>query len=122
MVCAITTRRSRQPPMYQDIFGKGNFFIEVQDHGIAAQRKIMDDLAQISKDVGAPLLAANDSHYTYADEADAHDVLLCIQTGANKSDEDRFRFDSQEFYVKSAARCASCSRTSGSPVRATTRC
>ncbi len=87
---------------YQDIFGKGNFFIEVQDHGIAAQRKILDDLAQISKDVGAPLLAANDSHYTYAAEADSHDVLLCIQTGANKSDEDRFRFDSQEFYVKSA--------------------
>ena len=88
---------------YQDIFGKDNFFIEVQDHGIPAQRKIMDDLVQISRDVGAPLLAANDSHYTYAAEADAHDVLLCIQTGANKSDEDRFRFDSQEFYVKSAA-------------------
>ncbi len=88
--------------MYQDIFGKGNFFIEIQDHGIAAQRKIMDDLVQISHDVGAPLLAANDSHYTYAAEADAHDVLLCIQTGANKSDEDRFRFDSNEFYVKTA--------------------
>ena len=67
------------------------------------RRQIMDDLVQISQDVGAPLLAANDSHYTYAAEADAHDVLLCIQTGANKSDEDRFRFDSQEFYVKSAA-------------------
>ena len=80
--------------MYQDIFGKDNFFIEIQDHGIAAQRKIMDDLVQISHDVGAPLLAANDSHYTYADEADAHDVLLCIQTGANKSDEDRFQFQS----------------------------
>ncbi len=88
--------------MYQDIFGKGNFFIEIQDHGIPAQRRIMADLLQISKDVGAPLLAANDSHYTYAAEADAHDVLLCIQTGANRSDEKRFRFESQEFYVKSA--------------------
>ena len=88
--------------MYQDIFGKDNFFIEIQDHGIAAQRKIMADLLQISKDVNIPLLAANDSHYTYAAEAESHDVLLCIQTGANKSDEDRFRLDSQEFYIKSA--------------------
>jgi DNA polymerase-3 subunit alpha len=87
---------------YQDIFGKGNFFIEVQDHGIPAQQRIMSDLVRISGDIGAPLLAANDSHYTYADEADAHDVLLCIQTGANRSDADRFRFASQEFYVKSA--------------------
>ncbi len=89
--------------MYQDIFGRDNFFVEIQDHGIAAQRKIMADLLQISRDVNIPLLAANDSHYTYAAEADAHDVLLCIQTGANKSDENRFRLDSQEFYVKSAA-------------------
>ena len=87
---------------YQDLFGKENFFIEVQDHGIAAQQRIMDDLIRISADIGAPLLAANDSHYTYANEAEAHDVLLCIQTGANRSDQDRFRFDSQEFYVKSA--------------------
>ena len=89
--------------MYQDIFGKDNYFIEVQDHGIPAQTAIMDDLVAISKKIGAPLLATNDSHYTYADEADAHDVLLCIQTGANKSDADRFKLDSQEFYVKSAA-------------------
>lgn len=87
---------------YQDIFGKDNFFIEIQDHGIAAQRKIMDDLVQISKDVGAPLLAANDSHYTYATEAETHDVLLCIQTGANRADEDRFRFESNEYYLKTA--------------------
>ena len=88
--------------MYQDIFGTGNFFIEVQDHGIAAQRHIMEDLLAISREVGAPLLATNDSHYTYAAEADAHDALLCIQTGANKSDPDRLRFGSEEFYIKSA--------------------
>jgi DNA polymerase-3 subunit alpha len=88
--------------MYQDIFGKDNWFIEVQDHGIAGQQRIMDDLIQISKDIGAPLLASNDSHYTYAHEADAHDALLCIQTGANKSDQDRFRFQSEEFYIKTA--------------------
>ncbi|MCP3974125.1 MAG: DNA polymerase III subunit alpha [bacterium] len=88
--------------MYQDIFGKDNFFIEIMDHGIPAQSAIMDDMLAISRRVGAPLVATNDSHYTYADEADSHDVLLCIQTGANKSDEDRFKFESQEFYIKSA--------------------
>ncbi len=89
--------------MYQEIFGKENFFIEIQDHGIPAQQKIMGDLLEIGKQVGIPLLAANDSHYTHAHEADAHDALLCIQTGSVKSDEDRFKFHSQEFYVKSAA-------------------
>jgi DNA polymerase-3 subunit alpha len=89
--------------MYQDIFGKDNFFVEVQDHGIPAQRRIMSDLLDISKRIGAPLLAANDSHYTRADEADAHDALLCIQTGSMKSEENRFKFHSQEFYVKSSA-------------------
>ncbi|KAA3637616.1 MAG: DNA polymerase III subunit alpha, partial [Armatimonadetes bacterium] len=89
--------------MYKDIFGAGNYFIELQDHGIPAQRKIMDDLLNIAKTVDIPLLAANDSHYTHAHEADAHDALLCIQTGSIKSDEDRFKFHSQEFYIKSAS-------------------
>ncbi len=89
--------------MYQDIFGKDNFFIELQDHGIPAQQKIMPDLLDIGRRLGAPLLAANDSHYTYAHEAEAHDALLCIQTGSVKSDENRFKFHSQEFYIKSAA-------------------
>jgi DNA polymerase-3 subunit alpha len=88
--------------MYQDIFGRENFFIELQDHGIPAQQKIMDDLLDIGRKLGAPLLAANDSHYTHAHEADAHDALLCIQTGSVKSDEKRFRFHSEEFYIKSA--------------------
>ena len=88
--------------MYQDIFGPGNFFIEVQDHGIAGQQQIMGDLLSISEETGAPLLATNDTHYTYAAEAEAHDVLLCIQTGTNKSDVDRLRFGSEEFYIKSA--------------------
>ena len=89
--------------MYQDIFGRDNFFIEIQDHGIPAQQKVMGDLLQISRDVNAPLVAANDSHYTYAHEAESHDVLLCIQTGSNRSDIDRFRFESNEFYIKTAA-------------------
>ena len=109
--------------MYQDIFGKDNFFIEIQDHGIAAQRKIMDDLLQISKDVDIPLLAANDSHYTYAAEADAHDVLLCIQTGANKSDENRFRLRQRGvLHQVGRRRCGRCSPTTDSPAPATTRC
>ena len=92
----------RAAAMYQDIFGRDGFFIEVQDHGIPAQERIMDDLLQVARDIDAPLLAANDSHYTYAHESETHDVLLCIQTGANKSDEKRFRFNSEEFYLKSA--------------------
>jgi DNA polymerase III subunit alpha len=89
--------------MYQDIFGRDNFFIELQDHGIPAQRRIMPDLVDIGRSIGAPLVAANDSHYTRADEADAHDALLCIQTGSSKSEEKRFRFHSQEYYIKSAS-------------------
>ena len=92
---------------YQDIFGRENFFIEIQDHGIPAQQRIMDDLLDIGRQIDAPLLAANDSHYTRADEAEAHDALLCIQTGSSKSEENRFKFHSQEFYVKSASQMRS---------------
>lgn len=89
--------------MYQDIFGRDNFFVELQNHGIPAQERIMADLLDIGRRIDAPLLAANDSHYTRADEADAHDALLCIQTGSMKSDTDRFKFHGQEFYVKSSS-------------------
>jgi DNA polymerase-3 subunit alpha len=87
----------RAAGMYQDIFGRDSFFIELQDHGIPAQRKIMPDLLDIARRINAPLLATNDSHYTHAHEAEAHDALLCIQTGSVKSDEKRFKFNSQEF-------------------------
>jgi DNA polymerase-3 subunit alpha len=93
--------------MYQDILGRDSFFIELQDHGIPAQQRIMDDLLDIGRRLDAPLLAANDSHYTHAHEADAHDALLCIQTGSVKSDENRFKFHSQEFYIKSSAQMRS---------------
>ncbi len=88
--------------MYQDIFGRDNFFIEIMDAGVPAQQKVLPDLVAISRQIGAPLLATNDTHYTYASEADAHDALLCIQTGALQSEEKRFRFESQEYYIKSA--------------------
>ncbi len=87
---------------YQDIFGKDNFFIEIADHGIEAQRRILPDLVEISKRVGAPLLAANDAHYIAAADAEAHDVLLCIQTGSTIDDPNRFRFEGTGLYLKSA--------------------
>jgi len=88
---------------YQDIFGKGNFYIELMDHGVEGQRKVMPDLVAVSERVGAPLLATNDCHYTRADEAEAHDALLCIQTGALMDDADRFRFQGSGYYVRTAA-------------------
>jgi DNA polymerase-3 subunit alpha len=88
---------------FQDIFGKDDFFIEVQDHGLAAQKAIMPDLLAISAQIGAPLLATNDAHYTRRNEHDAHDVLLCIQTGSLRSDTTRLRFEGSDHYLKTAA-------------------
>ena len=87
---------------FQDIFGRDNFFIEIQDHGLAAQERIMDDLLDVAKQVGAPLLATNDAHYTRQDEHDAHDALLCIQTGSLRNEPGRLRFEGSEHYLKSA--------------------
>jgi DNA polymerase III subunit alpha len=87
---------------YQDIFGKDGFFIEIQDHGLAAQQRIMGDLLDISKRIGAPLLATNDAHYTRQEEHDAHDALLCIQTGSLRNEPGRLRFEGSEHYLKSA--------------------
>ena len=87
---------------YQDIFGKGNFFIEIHNHGITQQLEILDDLVNISKELGAPLVATNDSHYVAQDDSSAHDALLCVQTNATMEDEDRFKFDGEEYYVKSS--------------------
>ncbi len=88
---------------YQEIFGPENFFIEVQDHGLEAQRRIMPDLLEIGRKIRAPLLATNDAHYTRREEHEAHDVLLCIQTGSNQDDPNRLRFEGDAFYLKSAA-------------------
>ncbi|HEX6221494.1 MAG TPA: DNA polymerase III subunit alpha [Acidimicrobiia bacterium] len=87
---------------FQDIFGKDSFFIEVQDHGLAAQTRIMADLIEISRIVGAPLLATNDAHYTKRTEHDAHDALLCIQTGSLRNEPGRLRFEGSEHYLKTA--------------------
>ncbi|MCG3043964.1 DNA polymerase III subunit alpha [Streptomyces fenghuangensis] len=87
---------------YQDIFGKGRYFLELMDHGIEIERRVRDGLLEIGRKLGIPPLVTNDSHYTYSHEAEAHDALLCIQTGKNLSDPDRFRFDGSGYYLKSA--------------------
>ena len=85
---------------YQNIFGKENYFIEIMKHGIEGQDKILPDLLTISSEIDAPLVATNDCHYVTQDQAEAHDALLCVQTNALIDDESRFRFDGQEYYVK----------------------
>jgi DNA polymerase-3 subunit alpha len=91
---------------YQDIFGRGNFYLEIQDQGLADERKIQSDLFRLEKDLEIPLVLTNDSHYLCGEDHHAHDVMLCVQTGAKIHDADRFRFDSDQFYVKSAEEMA----------------
>ena len=88
---------------FQDIFGKDNFYCEIMDHGIDIERRTMPELLTLAKDLGMPLVATNDLHYTHADRAEAHAALLCIQSASTLDDPNRFKFDSQEFYLKSAA-------------------
>ncbi|MCM3300184.1 DNA polymerase III subunit alpha [Streptomyces pseudogriseolus] len=86
---------------YQDIFGKDRYFLELMDHGIEIEHRVREGLLEIGRKLGIPPLVTNDSHYTYAHEAAAHDALLCIQTGKNLSDPDRFKFDGTGYYLKS---------------------
>ncbi|MGY1435088.1 DNA polymerase III subunit alpha [Streptomyces reniochalinae] len=87
---------------YQDIFGKENFFVELMDHNIEIDKRARDGLERIARKIDAPFIVTNDSHYTYERESAAHDTLLCIQTGSNLSDPDRFSFDGAGYYLKSA--------------------
>ena len=86
---------------YEKCFGKGNFFLELQDHGIPDQKTVNTQLLRMSQETGIELVATNDVHYTYADDAEAHDILLCIQTGKKLSDENRMRYEGGQYYVKS---------------------
>ena len=86
---------------YQEIFGKGNYFLELQDHGIPDQGLVNQQLFKMSQETGIELVATNDVHYTYAEDAKPHDILLCIQTGKKLSDENRMRYDGGQYYVKS---------------------
>ena len=86
---------------YERIFGKGSFFLELQDHGIPEQKTVNAQLLRMSEETGIELVCTNDIHYTYKEDVEAHDVLLCIQTGKKITDEDRMRYEGGQYYVKS---------------------
>lgn len=86
---------------YEEIFGKDNFFLELQDHGIPQQQMVNQQLIRMNRETGIGLVCTNDIHYTYAEDAAAHDILLCIQTGKKVEDEDRMRYEGGQYYVKS---------------------
>ncbi len=86
---------------YEACFGKGNYFLELQDHGMPEQKMVNTELLQMSRELDIPLVATNDVHYTYAQDADSHDILLCLQTGKKLADEDRMRYEGGQYYVKS---------------------
>ena len=86
---------------YEDIFGKGNFYLEIQDQGLEMEKKIHESLFRLEKELKIPMVLTNDSHYLCGEDSHAHDVMLCVQTGSKIHDRERFRFDSDQFYVKS---------------------
>ena len=86
---------------YENIFGKGNFFLELQDHGIPEQKMVNQALLRMSRELGIELVATNDVHYTYAEDVKPHDILLCLQTGKRLADEDRMRYEGGQYFVKS---------------------
>ncbi len=86
---------------YQEIFGEGNFFLEMQDHGYPEQKTVINGVLRLHEETGIPMVATNDIHYTYAEDAEAHDILLCLQTGKKVMDEDRMRYPGGQFYIKS---------------------
>ena len=88
---------------YRDVFGKDNYFVEIMDHGIDIERRSMPDLLRLAKELGLPLVATNDLHYTYAADAVSHEALLCVQSGTNLLDPNRFKFDGNDYYLKSPA-------------------
>lgn len=88
---------------YENCFGKGNFFLELQDHGIPEQKNVNQNLLRMSQEIGIELVATNDIHYTMAEDAEPHDILLCMQTGKKLADEDRMRYEGGQYFVKSEA-------------------
>ncbi|MGC5053082.1 DNA polymerase III subunit alpha [Micromonospora sp. DT48] len=87
---------------YQDIFGKENYFLELMDHGLEIEKRVRDGLLEIGRKLNIPPVVTNDSHYTHESQAEAHDVLLCVQTGSNVADPNRFKFGGSGYYIKSA--------------------
>ena len=96
----------RTAGMFEEMFGKGNFFLEVQDHGLAPDKAVCDAIFKMEQELNIPVIATNDSHYVAADDSRAHEILLCVQTAGSMNDPNRFKFDTQEFYIKSAEEMA----------------
>jgi DNA polymerase III subunit alpha len=88
---------------FRDILGKGNYFLELMDHGLSIETRVRDGLLQLAKDLDLPMVATNDLHYTEASDAEAHEALLCVQSGKTLADPNRFKFDARDFYLKSPA-------------------
>ncbi|MEO8095158.1 MAG: DNA polymerase III subunit alpha, partial [Pseudolysinimonas sp.] len=88
---------------YRDIFGKENYFAEIMDHGLGIERRVIGDLLKLAAELDLPLVATNDLHYTHAHDSSAHEILLCVQSGSTMADPNRFKFDAQEFYLKTPA-------------------
>ncbi|WP_298326713.1 DNA polymerase III subunit alpha [Haloactinopolyspora sp.] len=87
---------------FRDIFGPGNYFLELMEHGLDIERRVREDLLRLAKDLSLPLLATNDLHYTHKDDSKAHEVLLCVGTGSTMADPKRFKLDGDDYYLKSA--------------------
>ena len=93
----------RSAAEFQDIFGAGNFYLELMDHGLEIEKRVREGLLQLARDLRLPMIATNDLHYTHAADADAHEVLLCVQSGKTMADPKRFKLDGPDFYLKSPA-------------------
>src|SRR5262249_25636358 len=89
---------------FRDIFGADNYFLELMDHGIDIERRVRDDLLRLGRELGLPPVAANDSHYVHQEDAKAHEVLLCVQTGKTLADATRFKLDGDGYFLQSAER------------------
>ena len=88
---------------FREIFGRQNFFLELMDHGLGIETRVREGLLKLGKDLGLPMIATNDLHYTRPNDAEAHEVLLCVQSGKTMADPNRFKFDAKDFYLKSPA-------------------
>ncbi len=88
---------------FRDIFGKDNFYLELMDHGLDIETRVREDLLRLARDLDLPMIATNDLHYTHAEDADTHEILLCVQSGKTMADPGRFKFDARDFYLKSPA-------------------
>ena len=108
---------------FRDIFGKENYFLELMDHGLDIEKRVRDGLLQLAKDLELPIIATNDSHYTHADDADAHEVLLCVQSGKTMADPKRSSSTAAATTSRARPRCARSGPTSTTCARpATTHC